>query len=75
MGLPAGSWEGWNLDLAVAVFGNREERKAKKPGRGQRGSNELKQLLEDKSIPDEEKFASVRQKPMKKMKVPESGVW
>jgi hypothetical protein len=76
MGLPPGSWEAWNLDIASAAYGIQEEAEAHKPGRGRnRDKSDLKAIVEANNIPDEERFASFSGLPMKKMEVPESGVW
>jgi hypothetical protein len=76
MDLPPGSLEAWNLNITAAVFGAQEEIAAEKGGpRPAQSGSELKRVLEANHVPEEERFASVSGRPMKKMKVPKSGVW
>jgi hypothetical protein len=75
VGLPAESWEAYQVDVAtwavgVWVEGKLAERKNGKP------AHTLSALLKDDALPTAARFEPLASRPgVKRMAIPESGVW
>jgi len=78
MGLPPDSWEAYQLDVATLELGRFIESKlAERDGKGH-PKHTLAGLLsvdDGAQVADKERFRSLAGEPMRRMVIPESGVW